>query len=81
MSTKQDQGLNIMLLGNEMNRKQYFYISGRWETYDGNERLIRSSWTDMKLVIRNMASYITTLGPEAKERLASIHNYLPKPTP
>lgn len=35
----------------------------------------------MKLVIKNLRSYIMTLSPKAKERLARVQNNLPEPIP
>lgn len=59
----------------------FFYVSSQWETDENKERLARSSWADMKLMIRNMSTYKITLSPKAMEKLACIQNYLPEPIP
>lgn len=65
MLAKQDQGINVILPENEKKYKQYFfYIFGLWDMVNSDERLIRSSWVDTKLVKKNMASYLTTLSSE-----------------
>lgn len=59
MSAKEGQGINVVLLENEKNQKQYFfYVFGQQGKIDNGKRLIRNSWFYTKLVIRNIASYI-----------------------
>lgn len=52
MSAKQDRGINVILPKNEKSWKQcFFYFSSRLKIVDSDERLIRSSWIDTKLMI------------------------------
>lgn len=75
----QDLGINVTLYENKKNwKEQFFYVAGQWETTDNDERLVRSTWGDIKLLIRNISYFIMTLSLEAKKRLNDIQNYLPK---
>lgn len=67
MLVKQDWDINVILLEDEKNLKEYFfYVVVRWEVFDSDERLVRSTWVDTKIVIRNIDSFIMTLRLEVK---------------